>query len=130
MYFHLDNVLAASSRRKTYKQRPALRILVIKVRMLRRIVYPVLFVTASLMLALFYPILLLIFYAGAFALLMLSKQLNLYKIVMMLKRAASNLGVKLRYEIRIRLHLGFRDYSNASLDSEDDLQHRTHGYVR
>ena len=98
--------------------------------MLRRIVYPVLFVTASLMLALFYPMLLLIFYAGAFVLLMLSRQLNLYKIVIMLKRAARNLDVKLRYEIRIRLHLGFRDYSNASVDYEDDLHRRTHGYVR
>jgi biopolymer transport protein ExbB/TolQ len=99
-------------------------------RYVRRVVYPVLFVIASLMLALFYPMLLLVFYAGAFVLLMLSRQLNFYRMVMVLKQAVRNLGAKLRYEIRIRLHLGFRDQSNASVDYEDDLHRRTHRYVR
>jgi hypothetical protein len=95
-----------------------------------RIVYPVLFVSASLLLALFYPMLLLIFYAGAFALLMLSRQLNLYKMVLVLKRYARNLGAKLRCDIRARLHLGFRDYNTVSADADEELHHRTHGYVR
>jgi len=81
------------------------------------------------MLALFYPLLLLIFYAGAFVLLMLSRQLNLYKMVMMLKQAAGKLN-KLRYDIRARLRLGFREYSGVSVDGDEELHHRSHGYVR
>jgi hypothetical protein len=93
-----------------------------------RIVYPVLFLTASLLLALLYPILLLIFYAGAFVLLMLSRQLNLYRMVMVLKRVARNLGA-IRAQIRLRLHLGFRDYNDVSADVDEELQHRSHGYI-
>jgi hypothetical protein len=98
-----------------------------RMRYVWRVVYPVLFVIASLMLALFCPMLLLVFYAGAFVLLTLSRQLNFYRLVMMLRRAAHNLGAKLRYEMRIRLHLGFRDYSNGASDDEYGLHGRTHG---
>ncbi len=98
-------------------------------RILGRILYPVLFVLASLMLALLYPILLLIFYAGAFVLILLSRNLNFYKMVMLLERAAQKLGAKLRYEMRMRLHLGFGDFSNAS-DVDEELRRRTHGYLR
>jgi hypothetical protein len=93
-------------------------------------VYPVLFLSASLALALLYPMLLLIFYAGAFVLLMLSRQLNFYKMVMFLKRYARNLGAKLRCDIRARLHLGFRDYNSISANADEELRHRTHGYIR
>lgn len=79
-------------------------------RMMWRIVYPFLFLAASLLLALLYPMLLLVFYAVAFALLLLSRQLNFYKIVMVLKRYPSKLSAKLRAEVRVRLHLGFRGY--------------------
>jgi hypothetical protein len=89
-----------------------------------------LFVSASLLLALFYPMLLLIFYGGAFVLLKLSRQLNLYKMIMVLKRYARNLGAKLRCDIRTRVHLGFRDYTIVSADADEELRHRTHGYIR
>lgn len=92
--------------------------------------YPILFLGASLLLALFDPMLLLIFYAGAFVLLMLSRQLNLYRMVMVLKRYARNLGAKLRCDIRARMHLGLRDYRGASLDEKEGLHRRTRGYVR
>lgn len=95
-----------------------------------RIVYPVLFLTASVMLALLYPMLLLVFYAGAFVLLMLSRQLNLYRMVMLLKQVARKIGA-LRAEIRTRIRLGFRDYnSGVSADADDELHHRSRGYVR
>jgi hypothetical protein len=95
-----------------------------------RIVYPVLLLTASALLALFYPMLLLVLYAGAFVLLMLSRQLNLYRIVMLLKRVARKLGA-LRAEIRTRIGLGLRDYSSGvSGDVDEELHHRSHGYIR
>jgi len=103
---------------------------VINVRLMWQIVYPVLLVSASLVLALLYPIMLLIFYAGAFVLLLLSRQLNFYKMVMVLKRYAHDIGSKLRRDFRTKLHLGFRDYSNAPVGGDEELSHRTHGYVR
>jgi hypothetical protein len=96
-----------------------------------RIVYPILLVSASLALALLYPMLLVLFIAGAIVLFSLSRNLNLYKIVMVLKRYARNLGAKLRCDIRARLHLGFRDYNgNISANADEELHHRTHGYKR
>jgi hypothetical protein len=81
-------------------------------------------------LALFYPLLLLIFYAGAFVLLMFSRQLNLYRMVMLLKQVARRIGA-LRAEIRTRIRLGFRGYnSGVSADVNDELHHRSHGYMR
>jgi hypothetical protein len=100
------------------------------VRKVRRIVYPILFLTVSLILALFYPMLLLIFYAGAFVLLLLARQLNFYKMLMVLKQYARDVGSKLRFEIRARLHLGFRDYSRVSVDADEELRRRNHGYIR
>lgn len=98
-------------------------------RNLKRILYPVLFVTTSLMLALFYPLLLLIFYAGAFVLLMLLRQSNLYRTIMMLKQALHNFS-KLRCDVRARLHLGFKDYNDLSIDTDRELNNRSHGYIR
>lgn len=100
------------------------------VRMVRRIVFPVLFATVAILVAVAYPMLILLFAVGGFVLLVLSRQLNFYKIVAMLKRAARNLSSKLRYEIRAKLHLGFRDYSNISANADEELHHRTHGYIR
>jgi hypothetical protein len=95
-----------------------------------RILYPVVFLAASVLLALFYPMLLLIFYACAFVLLMLSRQLNLYRMVMLLKQVARRLGA-FRAEIRTRIRLGFRDYnSGVSADVDEELHHRSHGYMR
>jgi len=93
-----------------------------------RILYPFLFLIASALLAVFYPLLLLVFYAGALVLLMLSRQLNTYRMAMLLKRAARKIGAKLRAEVRVRLHLGFRDYTDVSADEE--LNRKTHRYIR
>jgi hypothetical protein len=71
------------------------------------------------------------FCAGMLVLLMLARQTNLYKMVMVLKRHAQKLGAKLRCDIRARMHLGFRDYnSSVSADADEELHHRTHGYMR
>jgi hypothetical protein len=95
-----------------------------------RIAYPVLFLAASVLLAMFYPLALLIFYAGAFALLMVSRQLNLHRMMMLLKQVGRKLAV-LRAEVRTRIRLGFRDYNyNVSADADQELHHRSHGYMR
>ena len=99
-------------------------------RNLWRIMYPLLFFAASVLLAIFDPMLLLVFYAGAFVLLMLSRQLNLYRMLMLMKRVARKLGA-LRAEIRTRIHLGFRDHTfDVSTDVDEELHHRSHGYIR
>jgi hypothetical protein len=103
---------------------------VVEVRIVRRILYSVLLVAASFVLLWFFPMLMLIFYAGAFVLLLLSRQLNFYRMVIVLKRYAQKLGAKLRFEIRTRLHLGFRDYGGVSAESDEELHRRTYGYVR
>ncbi len=95
-----------------------------------RIVYPILFLATSVLLAMFYPLALLIFYGGAFVLLMVSKQLNLSRMMMLLRQIARKLGV-LRAEIRTGIRLGFKDYNyNVSADVDEELHHRTHGYIR
>ena len=55
------------------------------------------------------------------------RQLNFFKIVMVIKRYAKNVS-RLRFEIRAKLHTGFRDYS-GSMDS-DESHHRSCGYIR
>lgn len=100
-------------------------------RLMWQIVYPILFVSGSIGLVLLYPMLLVLLIAGAFVLFFLSRNLNLYKIVMVLKRYARNLGAKLRCDIRAGLHLGFRDYNgNISANADEELHQRTHGYMR
>jgi len=94
----------------------------------RRIIYPVLLTAAVMMVALVYPLALLLLSAGAFVFLVLSRQLNFYKIVMVLKRYARNVS-KLRCELRARLHLGFSDYRGASLEEEEGLRRRVRSYV-
>ena len=100
-----------------------------EVKRVRRIIYPVLLAAAVMVVALIYPLAVLLLSAGAVVFLVLSRQLNFYKIIMMLKRFARNAS-KLRYELRARFHLGFRDYRGASLDEEEGLHRRTRGYVR
>jgi hypothetical protein len=94
----------------------------------RRIIYPVLLTAVVMMIALVYPLVLLLLSAGAFIFLILSRQLNFYKIVMMLKRYARNVS-KLRSEFRARLHLGFRDYRSALSEEEEGLRRRVRSYV-
>jgi len=95
----------------------------------RRIIYPVLLTATIILVAFLYPLAVVILSAGAFIFLLISRQLNFYRIFMMLKRAARNIS-KLRTEFRARLHLGFRDYNSVSANADEELHHRTHGYVR
>jgi hypothetical protein len=90
-------------------------------RLIWRILTPVLLVTASIVLAVFYPMLLLLFYAGAFILILFAHQTNFYRIVMLLKQVARRVE-RLRFEIRPKLHTGYMDYS-ATLD--DQSEHRS-----
>ena len=94
-----------------------------------RIIYPVLLTPVVKVVALVYPLAVLLLSAGTLAFLVLSRQLNFYKIVMILKHYARNAS-KLRYELRARLHLGFRDYRGVSLVEEEGLRRRTRVYVR
>ena len=95
----------------------------------RRIIYPILLTATTIVVAFLYPLAVVILSAGAFVFLLISRQLNFYRIVMMLKRAARTIS-RLRTEFRARLHMGFRDYSNVSANADEELRHRTHGYIR
>ncbi|MCW4009099.1 MAG: hypothetical protein NWF05_00555 [Candidatus Bathyarchaeota archaeon] len=59
--------------------------------------------------------------------LMIARNMNFYKIAMMLKRYAREAS-KLRSEIHLRLHTGFKDYS-TTLDDQTRAG-KTTGYVR
>ena len=95
----------------------------------RRIIYPAILTATVILVALLYPLAVIILSAGAFVFLLISRQLNFYRIFMMLKQAARKIS-KLRTEFRAQLHFGFRDYSNVSANADEELHLRTHGYVR
>ena len=62
-----------------------------------------------------------------FAFLAIARQMNFCRIVMMMKRYAKNVS-RIRFEIRAKLHSGFKDYSE-SIESEKS-HHRTSGFIR
>ena len=62
-----------------------------------------------------------------FAFFAIAKQMNFNNIIMLIKRYAKNVS-RLRFEIRAKLHTGFRDYSD-SMDSEES-HHRNCGFIR
>jgi hypothetical protein len=95
----------------------------------RRIIYPAILAVVVMVVALIYPLAVLILSAGAFAFLLISRQLNFYRIFMMMKRVARNIS-RLRTEFRARFHLGFRDYNSVSANADEEMRHKTHGYVR
>ncbi len=95
----------------------------------RRIIYPAILTATVIVVALLYPLAVIILSAGAFVFLLISRQLNFYRIFMLLKRAARTIS-RLRMEFRARLHMGFRDCNNVSANADEELRHRTHGYVR
>jgi hypothetical protein len=76
------------------------------------------------------PLIMLLAMLSLTAFLMVTRQINTYKIVMMLKRLISNAS-RLRFEIRTRIHMGFRDYSGLAVESEESKLRNSHcGYVR
>ena len=79
--------------------------------------------------ALLYPLAVAFLSAGVFIFLLISRQLNFYRMFMMLKRAARSIS-RLHAEFRVRLHTGFRDYNGDSLDEEERLHLRIYSYVK
>jgi uncharacterized RDD family membrane protein YckC len=94
---------------------------------MRSIIYVALLATVGFLAVLISPLTVLLASVSIIAFLAIARQLNFYKIVMMIKRYAKNVS-KLRCEIRAKLHTGFRDYSD-SLDSEEPHR-RSCSYIR
>jgi len=95
-------------------------------RKLRSIIYLALLGTVGLIAVLINPLYMLAV-ISMFAFLVIARQMNFYKIVMMIKRYAKSVS-RLRFEIRAKVHTGFRDYS-GSMDSEES-HHRNCAYTR
>jgi hypothetical protein len=94
-----------------------------------RVIRLVLVITVWLILLLVYPLLTLLVSVSTFVLLTVLRQLNLYKIVMLIKRAFKDVS-KLRYEVRAKLNLGFRDSRRSSLDGDEEFHQGKYGYIR
>ncbi len=76
------------------------------------------------------PLLMLLATVGVVSFLVLIRQLNTYKIVMMLKRFIQTAS-ELRVKIRAKLHMGFRDYNGVAVENEEQkLRNRNCGYLR
>ena len=83
------------------------------------------FVTVAIIwtaLMIIYPILMLLITLSLFAVTAMLRQLNFYKIILMLKRYARKVE-RLRFEIRAMLHTGFRDYY-ATLDEQNSSRNK------
>jgi len=98
-------------------------------RILRRVVYLAALGTLGALMVLFFSAYTLLATFSVLTFLAFSRQLNFYKIFMMLKQVAQKVA-GLRTEFRARLHLGFRDYYGHSVDGDDEGRYRTHGYIR
>ena len=96
-------------------------------RKLRSIIYLALLGTAGLIAVLINPLYMLAV-ISMFAFLAIARQMNLYRIVMMMKRYAKNVS-RIRFEIRAKLHTGFRDY-NDPLDAEGSHRSGRCSYAR
>lgn len=94
---------------------------------IRRIIYLTALGTAGLLIFLINPLLMLLASISLLAFIAVARQLNFYKIAMMIKRYAATVS-RLRFEIRAKLHTGFRDYS-SSLENEKSHS-KSYGYVR
>ncbi len=100
----------------------------VNLRTIRRILNLTALGIIGIFLVIAYPLYTLTALAGIFVIVMLSKQLNFYKIVMMLKRAFQNLA-HVRNQIRVRMHYGVCEY-RAGLEDETGKHNRSYGYVR
>jgi len=95
---------------------------------LRSIIYVALIAAAGLLAAAISPTAILLASISMIAFLAIARQMNFYKIVLMMKRYAKN-GSRTRFEIRAKLHTGFRDY-NDSVDGEESHRSRNSGFIR
>ena len=94
----------------------------------RSIIYVALVATAGLMAATISPLTVLLASMSVIAFLAVARQMNLCRIVMMMKSWAKNIS-RLRFEIRAKLHTGFRDY-NDPLDAEGSHRSGRCSYAR
>jgi hypothetical protein len=94
---------------------------------MRSIIYLVLLATVGLMIVLINPLIVLLVSVSMLMFAAITRQINFYKIVMMLKHYAKCVS-KLRFEIRAKVHTGFGDYS-SSIDSEESL-HKNCAQIR
>ncbi len=95
-------------------------------RRIRNIIYLALLGTVGLIVILINP-LYMFAVISMFAFFAIARQINFNNIVMMIKRYAKSVS-RLRFEIRAKLHTGFRDYSD-SMDSEES-HNRNCGFIR
>lgn len=87
---------------------------------LRRLVYLSLLGALGILAVLLLPQYILIGMFGALALFFLARQLNFYKILMMLKRFIQNTR-KLYFENRLTLRTGFRGYRDSELENSSRI---------
>ena len=97
-------------------------------RKLRSIIYVALVATAGLLAASISPLTVLFASMSVIAFLAIAKQMNFYRIVLMMKSWAKNIS-RLHFEIRAKLHTGFRDY-NDPLDAEGSHRSGRCSYAR
>jgi hypothetical protein len=88
-------------------------------------IYLALLGMSGLVVALINPLYMFAF-VSIFAFLAIARQMNFNNIFMMIKRYAKKVS-KLRFEIRAKLHTGFRDYSDP-MDSEES-HNRNCGFI-
>ena len=97
-------------------------------RKLRSIIYVALVATAGLLAATISPLTVLFASMGMIAFLAIARQMNFNRIVMMMKSWAKNIS-RLRFEIRAKLHTGFRD-CNDPMDAEGSHRSGRCSYAR
>ncbi len=101
--------------------------MVIDVQKIRRVLYLTTLGAVTLALFVFNPLVMLLFAIGFMGLLAVTRQMNLYKILMIIKRYAKNVS-RLQMELRTKLHTGAIDYYN-SLENEE-LTHGSRALAR
>jgi hypothetical protein len=94
---------------------------------IRRVIHLTLLTIIGAAIIIINPLFAILALVGVLTFLAVVRQLNFYKILMVMKRYAKEVS-KLRFEIRAKLHTGFRDY-NGSLDS-DESHHKSWSSIR
>jgi hypothetical protein len=90
-------------------------------RKLRHLIRLVLLATLGTLVALMLPVyIIMLVLVGALTLLFLARQLNFYKIVMMLKRFIQNTR-KSYFENRLKLRTGFRGYRDTEIENRSRI---------
>jgi len=89
-------------------------------RKLRRLIYLSLLGALGTLTLLLFPEYTLLAVFGALTLLMIARQLNFYKIIMILKRFVQNTR-RLYLENRLKLRTGFRGYRDSELESSSRM---------